>query len=126
MLVSILHRASGQILAFAGLSLLVWWLAALAGGEGSYQTFAGWVWPTFSALKWGTGAEIFASLAHLFVWLTVIATSWSFFNHLASGLRHFVLDIGAGFELESNNRWSVITSIAGVLMTAAFWAAMLR
>ena len=39
MLVSILHRITGNGLAFAGLGLLLWWVSALAGGPESYQTF---------------------------------------------------------------------------------------
>ena len=32
MIVSILHRASGVALSFAGLAVLTWWLFAIAGG----------------------------------------------------------------------------------------------
>ena len=39
------------------------------------------------------------------------------------GLR--VLDIGAGYEVERNRAWSVISIAAGVVLTAAFWAALL-
>ena len=49
---------------------------------------------------------------------------WAFFNHFASGVRHFVLDIGAGYEVDANNRWSVVTTAGGIVLTAAFWAAL--
>ena len=39
MLVSILHRVTGSGMATVGTLLLVWWLAALAGGAESYATF---------------------------------------------------------------------------------------
>jgi succinate dehydrogenase / fumarate reductase cytochrome b subunit len=39
-------------------------------------------------------------------------------------VRHFVLDIGAGYEVDANNRWSVVTIAGGILLTAAFWAAI--
>jgi succinate dehydrogenase / fumarate reductase cytochrome b subunit len=55
----------------------------------------------------------------------LVGLSWAFFNHFASGVRHFVLDIGAGYEVDANNRWSVITTVGGVVLTAAFWAALL-
>ena len=42
-----------------------------------------------------------------------------------SGLRHFVMDIGAGYELKSNAVWSVFTPLAGVALTVLFWAAVL-
>ncbi len=106
MLVSILHRLSGNGLALAGLAVLLWWLGALAGGEESYKSFAG------VASAW-------------YGRVVLIGISWAFFNHMASGLRHFVMDVGAGYELEANNRWSVFTPIVGILLTAAFWAALL-
>ena len=57
--------------------------------------------------------------------IVLVGISWAFFNHMASGIRHFVLDIGAGFELNGNALWSVLTPIIGVLLTAAFWALLL-
>ena len=54
-----------------------------------------------------------------------VGLSWAFFNHFASGLRHFVLDIGAGFELKENALWSILSILTGILFTAAFWAAIL-
>ena len=106
MTVSILHRISGNGLAVAGLGLLLWWLGALAGGAESYATFTRLVdsW-------WGM--------------VILVGVSWSFFNHLASGVRHFVLDIGSGYELVANARWAIITPLVGILFTAAFWAAIL-
>ena len=44
MLVSILHRITGEGLAFVGLALFLWWVGAIAGGPESYQTFLDWVW----------------------------------------------------------------------------------
>ena len=106
MTVSILHRATGNGLAVAGLGVLLWWLGALAGGAESYAAFAS------HATSW-------------YGMVVLVGISWAFFNHMASGIRHFVLDIGAGFELVSNARWSVLTPVIGLVLTAAFWAAML-
>ena len=39
MAVSILHRITGDGMALVGLGVLVWWLAALAGGAESYANF---------------------------------------------------------------------------------------
>jgi succinate dehydrogenase / fumarate reductase cytochrome b subunit len=105
MLVSILHRVTGDGMAFVALPVLIWWLAAIAGGPESYATFA----------------------HHAGAWygmVVLVGISWAFFNHLSSGIRHFVLDIGAGYEVEVNNRWSVVTTASGVILTAAFWAAL--
>lgn len=106
MAVSILHRVSGNGLAVAGLGVLLWWLGALASGPAAYAAFS----------------------AHASAWygmVVLIGISWAFFNHMASGIRHFVLDIGAGYELNKNALWSILTPIIGILLTAAFWAALL-
>ena len=117
MLVSILHRISGQGLAFVGLPLLLWWLGALASGPDAYQNFQDWVW--FG--EDGGAQAIMAVLGKI----ALVGLSWAFFNHLASGIRHLVMDIGAGYEIETNRRWSVASIVAGVAMTAAFWAAII-
>lgn len=106
MLVSILHRVTGDGLAFVGLGVLLYWLGALAGGAESYAAFLG----------------------HAGAWygkVVLIGLTWAFFNHMASGLRHFVLDIGAGFELKANALWSVLTPIIAIVLTVAVWAAIL-
>ncbi len=106
MAVSILHRITGNGLAFVGLAVLLWWLGALAGGAESYASFQ----------------------AHAGAWygqVVLIGLTWAFFNHMASGLRHFVLDTGAGYELKSNTAWSVITPVIGIALTVIVWAAIL-
>lgn len=106
MLVSILHRVSGNGLAVVGLGVLLWWLGALASGQEAYDSFT----------------------AHAGAWygrVVLIGLTWAFFNHMASGLRHFVLDIGAGFELKSNAFWSVVTPLVAVVLTIAVWATVL-
>ena len=106
MAVSILHRITGNGLAIVGTATLLCWLGALVGGAESYARFA--------------------SLAVTIPGRVVlIGLSWAFFTHLASGIRHFVLDIGAGFELEKNAFWSVASPVLAILLTAAFWAALL-
>ena len=56
--------------------------------------------------------------------VVLVGLSWAFFTHLMSGLRHFVLDVGAGYELTINKVWSVLAPIFAILLTAAFWAAL--
>ena len=106
MAVSILHRISGQGLAFVGLPVLLWWLGALVSGPEAYETFAG------------------AATSPL-GYIVLVGLSWAFFNHLASGIRHLVMDIGAGYEIDRNRMWSVASLALGVLLTAAFWAAII-
>lgn len=123
MAVSILHRVSGSGLAFAGLGLLLWWLGALAGGPAAYDSFSGWVWADLSGLDWA--AAPIAGLVKVVLKVVVIGISWSFFTHMASGLRHFVLDIGAGFELKANRMGSILAPVTGIVLTVAFWAILL-
>jgi succinate dehydrogenase / fumarate reductase cytochrome b subunit len=105
MLVSILHRVTGDGMAFLALPTLLWWLGALASGPEAYADFA----------------EVATSPLGYFV---LVGISWAFFNHMSSGIRHFVLDVGAGYEIATNKRWSIATTAIGVILTAAFWAAI--
>ena len=102
MLVSILHRVTGSGLATVGALVLAWWLAAAASGEEAYAAFTG------HASSW-------------YGLLFLIGLSWSFFQHTLSGLRHFVMDIGAGYELDTNKFWATMTVIGGVVLTALLW-----
>ncbi len=102
MLVSILHRVTGAGLATIGAAALVWWLVAAASGREAYESFAGW------ATSW---AGI----------VVAVGLSWAFFQHMLSGLRHLVMDIGAGFEIEANKFWATMTLAGSILLTAGFW-----
>ena len=102
MLVSILHRVTGSGLATIGAIVLVWWLTAAATGEDAYEDFIG------HARSW-YGIVI------------LIGLSWSLFQHTASGLRHFVMDMGAGYELGTNKFWANVTVIAAATLTVLFW-----
>jgi succinate dehydrogenase / fumarate reductase cytochrome b subunit len=106
MVVSILHRATGTALSIAGLAILTWWLMAIAGGAEAYATF----------VKCAT------SPLGLIV---LVGLTWSFFQHLLSGIRHLVMDTGAAFELDTNKRFAVLTIVGSVLLTALLWVYLL-
>jgi len=99
---SILHRASGIILALGAL-LIAGWLAAVAAGPGAYQT-------AHAALNSWAGQGL------LFLW--TLCT----FYHLCNGIRHLAWDAGYGFELPAAyaSGWAVIA--ATVALTALAWA----
>jgi len=103
MVVSILHRATGIALSIAGLALLTWWLMALSKGSDAYATFEK------AANSW-IGIVVLVGL------------TWSFFQHLLSGIRHLVTDTGAGFELRANKTSAILTIVGSVLVTAIVWA----
>lgn len=92
-------------MAFVALPLLLWWVGSLASGPEAYGTFA----------------RVMGSIPGMIV---LVGISWAFFNHMSSGIRHFVLDIGAGYEIETNKRWSVGSVASGIILTAVFWAAI--
>lgn len=112
MLVSILHRATGDGMATVGTVLFVWWLSALAGGADSYAAF-------LDIFTYASGK--LNALGYLFG----VGLTFAFFQHMASGIRHFVLDTGAGYELQGNKRGAQLTIVASVLLTIAFWAYLL-
>ncbi len=106
MAVSILHRVSGGALSVVGLGLLLCWLGSLAAGPDVYAVFQR------QACSW-------------YGLVVLIGVSWAYFNHLCSGIRHFFLDAGAGFEVKSNNFWSALSPVIAIVLTAAFWACLL-
>lgn len=103
MAVSILHRVTGDGMALVGLAVGLWWLGALAGGPDSYGLFQA------VAASWPGQ-------------IVLVGLTWAFFSHLMSGLRHFVLDIGAGYELDTNRMWSIAVPLLAIVLTVAFWA----
>ncbi|MEA3080026.1 MAG: succinate dehydrogenase / fumarate reductase, cytochrome b subunit [Sphingomonadales bacterium] len=102
MIVSILHRATGVALSFAGLGILAWWLFALSSGPDAFATFT-------KATSSPLGLVV------------LIGLTWSFFQHLLSGIRHLTMDTGAAFELGINKSFAILTIVGSVLLTAALW-----
>lgn len=107
MTISIANRAMGVGLATVGVVALVWWLTAMASGEDAYNYFMGW------ARSW-------------YGMVFPIGLSFAFFLHMCAGIRHFVMDAGAGFELKTNRTWAWGAIIASVLMTGAMWIYIFR
>jgi len=106
MVVSILHRATGTALSIAGLAVLTWWLFAISSGADAYATFT-------------------KAAAHPLGLIVLVGLTWSFFQHLLSGIRHLTMDTGAGFELGINKTFAVLTIVGSVLLTALVWAYLL-
>ena len=106
MLVSILHRVTGSALSIAGLALLVWWLAAIGGNAQDYARF------TKAAM-------------HPVGLIVLIGLTWAFFQHTLSGIRHFVMDSGSGFELRTNKGFAIGTLVGSLILTLLVWLPML-
>lgn len=118
MLVSILHRATGDGMAILGGLLLLWWLYAVSAGSEAYGVFRYYVWHAAAGDNLGLAANFLGKIV-------LIGLSWAFIQHMFSGLRHFVMDIGAGYELSTNKRWSVAITMLSVLLTIVLWAWLL-
>jgi succinate dehydrogenase / fumarate reductase cytochrome b subunit len=100
-MLSIAHRATGIVLAF-GLILLVWWLAAAAGGDRAY---AGVSWFLTSWL----------GVLALLVWTAAL---W---YHFCAGIRHLAWDAGYGFGLTEYRRTGMAVLAASAILTVLTW-----
>jgi succinate dehydrogenase / fumarate reductase cytochrome b subunit len=103
MAVSILHRACGAGMAVVAGLAFIWWLTAAAMGAEAYATF---LWAAKSPLGF----------------LVALGLTWAFFQHLCNGLRHFVMDMGAGYELKINKMGAIVVMALPLLITLALWA----
>jgi succinate dehydrogenase / fumarate reductase cytochrome b subunit len=106
MLVSILHRITGAGLSIVGGLVFLWWLWAAASGRSDYEYFMSW------ATHW-TGL------------IVLVGLTWAFFQKTLGGMRHLVMDAGAGFELRTNKMWATIVALVPLVLTAALWAYIL-
>lgn len=103
---SILNRITGIALT-AGLLPLVYWLVAAATGEASYAA-----------------AERF--FAFPLVKVVLVIFSFSFFYHLANGIRHLMWDTGRGLERKAARLSGWIAFLASIVLTLAFWWLVMR
>ena len=109
MTVSILHRVTGSGMATVGTVLLVGWLVAMAAGPEAYAGYLDWFTYSDGSLN-------------IVGWVLGVGLTWALLQHIANGVRHLVMDIGAGFELGLNKKLSTATMVFSVLGTVAYWA----
>ena len=106
MAMSIANRITGGALSTVGALLLVWWLVAAASGADDYRLFRDVATSWFGILV-GFGITV------------------AMFTHTAGGLRHYVLDIGAGYELRTNKNWAWVSLLLPTVLAALLWAFIL-
>lgn len=102
MATSILHRATGIALT-VGLVGLVWGFVAAAAGPEAYARFMMCVRSELGQLM-------------LFGWLLAM------YLHLATGIRHLVMDTGAWLSIKGTDRAITILITIALVLTAATWA----
>lgn len=111
MTASIVHRVTGDGLAIVGGLLFTWWLASLAAGKDSYDWFLSWfTGPSWNVLGYVVG----------------VGLSFSLFQHMMSGIRHLVLDTGAGYDLKTNRAGAMLTFVGALVLTILFWGLLLK
>jgi succinate dehydrogenase / fumarate reductase cytochrome b subunit len=104
MATSILHRATGIVLALGAL-LIVAALVALLSGPGAWACIS-----KFAAAWYGK--------AFLFLW------SWAFTFHLLNGVRHLLQDGGLGYAKATFVRNGWLVSAGSLLLAALVWVAV--
>ena len=105
MVTSVLHRATGIVLALGGLGL-VWGLLALAAGPQRWDAFA-------------------ACAASAPGKLILLGYSWALAFHLVNGVRHVLQDAGLGFSVPDFVRNSWISVIGSLVLVALAWGVVL-
>ena len=100
-MMSIAHRISGAANAI-GFLLLAWWLVAIA-----------------------TGPEAYATVEHFYASIPgrvlLFLFSWSLIHHMLGGFRHFMWDLGRGFEKEFSTKLAIANIIASLCLTVLVW-----
>jgi succinate dehydrogenase / fumarate reductase cytochrome b subunit len=102
MMMSIVHRVTGAALYF-GTLILAWWLIAAASGPSAYSGF-----------------EVF--IGSIVGRTILFGYTWALIHHMLGGLRHFVWDLGYGFESTEREYLVVATLIGSIGLTLVLWA----
>ena len=101
MVTSILHRATGIVLAVGAL-VFACGLLQLAAGPDAWTRFVDCVRSPLGFL-------------FLFGW------SWAASYHLINGIRHLIQDAGYGFKVDNFVRSSWISIVGSLLLTVIIW-----
>jgi succinate dehydrogenase / fumarate reductase cytochrome b subunit len=98
---SIVHRITGAAL-YVGILLLVWWLLAVASGPDAYATVS-------------------AVLGSWFGLLVLFGFTWALLHHALGGIRHFIWDLGHGYDPVWRNRLAWWTLFGSIALTLILW-----
>ncbi len=101
MVMSIMHRITGGAL-YVGTLLIVWWLVAAASGEAYFN----WV-------SWFMGTLIGK--------LILFGYTWALVHHMLGGLRHFMWDLGYGFDKHFSTKLAKATLVGSICLTVLIW-----
>ena len=96
-LVSISNRITG-IINIAAITIICFWVASLLFGEASYEN-----------------TKIF--LNSIFGKFLIISLIWSFSFQILSEIRHLIMDLGYGFELQTTKITGLIVIFGSLILT---------
>ena len=100
-LVSIIHRITGM-LNLLGLIFICAWISSAGISENLFECFSVF-------LKSFIGTFI------------LIGFTWSMTYHLLSGIRHFIWDLGYGYEIKTANLSGIIVVLGSLVLTTILW-----
>jgi succinate dehydrogenase / fumarate reductase cytochrome b subunit len=101
MIMSIVHRITGGTMYF-GTILVAWWLVAAASGPAHYD-WANW------------------ALGSILGKLVLLGYTWALIHHMLGGFRHFMWDLGHGFEKEFSTKLAIANIIGSICLTIVVW-----
>jgi len=100
-LVSISHRITG-IINIIAITLICFWASLLLLGESKYETI-----------------DFFLnSLVGKFF---ILGLTWSFLFQILSEIRHLIMDLGYGFEIQTSKITGLIVIIGSIILTIIFY-----
>jgi succinate dehydrogenase / fumarate reductase cytochrome b subunit len=98
---SMMHRISGFILYLGSFLFLVWYLSIFFGQD------------AYSFVNQLFSLSIVKLALFLFTWI--------FFHHLFGGIRHFIWDVGLGFDLNSIEWLARLTILFSFISASLLW-----
>jgi succinate dehydrogenase / fumarate reductase cytochrome b subunit len=101
MAMSIVHRITGGALYF-GMLLVAWWLLAAAAGPNAYAIFESFIGSIVGKL-------------------ILFGFTWALIHHALGGVRHFIWDMGRGFEPSEREMLALATLVGSVGLTIVLW-----
>ncbi len=102
---SVAHRVTGTGL-YLGTVLIAAWLVAAASGPAAFDT-----------VQWIAGSILGRLVLFLY--------SFSLMHHMVGGLRHFVWDMGKGYEPQTRMAMTKFTIVISTALTVLIWIVVL-
>ena len=100
---SIVNRITGVLLSVCAVVLVIWLIAAATG-----EAYFDWV-------SWFFGTLVGR--------LILFGYTWALMHHMLGGLRHFMWDMGRGYEKHFSTRLALLTPVVSVALTVLIWIA---